>query len=204
MGGFKRSLVAAGLAGLTTTAAPSSCSAYLFPAPSGLGSGLSSTSTSRAIADRKSSISSRRQHSGSTPSPRMSTMSPSASSSSSTSSTSQQQQQRQQQEQVLAAAAGGSSADLINTASGAQLASSLIFPAVTRQPPPQPRPGIIARDGTRDDGKRERDDGKSPDFEVNLGKVISTLREDYPRIFFDPPSFDIYTEEIELRDPVST
>lgn len=33
--------------------------------------------------------------------------------------------------------------------------------------------------------------------------MISTLREDYPRIFFDPPSFDIYTEEIELRDPVS-
>lgn len=51
--------------------------------------------------------------------------------------------------------------------------------------------------------KRGRDDGKSPDFEVNLGKVISVLREDYPRIFFDAPSFDIFTDEIELRDPVS-
>ena len=89
----------------------------------------------------------------------------------------------------------------MSSASGAQLASSLIWKSVTRQPPPT-RQGIIPRDGTRDDGKRERDDGKSPDFEVNLGKVISTLREDYPRIFFDPPSFDIYTEEIELRDPV--
>lgn len=49
---------------------------------------------------------------------------------------------------------------------------------------------------------RERDDGKSPDFEVNLGRVISTLREDYPRILTDPPSFDIFTDEIELRDPV--
>lgn len=56
--------------------------------------------------------------------------------------------------------------------------------------------------GTRDNGRRVRDDGKSPNFEVNLGRVISTLREDYPRILFDPPSFDIYTEEIELRDPV--
>lgn len=91
--------------------------------------------------------------------------------------------------------------DNISSASGAQLASSLIWKSVTRQPPPT-RQGIIPRDGTRDDGQRERDDGKSPDFEVNLGKVISTLREDYPRIFFDPPSFDIYTEEIELRDPV--
>lgn len=91
--------------------------------------------------------------------------------------------------------------DLISSASGAQLASSLIWKSVTRQPPPA-RQGIVPRDGTRDDGKRERDDGKSPDFEVNLGKVISTLREDYPRIFFDSPSFDIFTEEIELRDPV--
>eukprot|EP00903_Cladosiphon_okamuranus_P016636 g15344.t1 len=90
--------------------------------------------------------------------------------------------------------------NIISSASGAQLASSLIWKSVTRQPPPA-RQGIIPRDGTRDDGRRERDDGKSPDFEVNLGKVISTLREDYPRIFFDPPSFDIYTEEIELRDP---
>ncbi|CAN0365199.1 unnamed protein product, partial [Scytosiphon promiscuus] len=51
--------------------------------------------------------------------------------------------------------------------------------------------------------QRERDDGKSPDFEVNLGKVISTLREDYPRILDEPPEFDIFTDEIELRDPVS-
>lgn len=75
---------------------------------------------------------------------------------------------------------------------------STVFPSVARSP----QPGIIARDGTRDYGARERDDGKSPDFEVNLGKVISTLRADYPRILSEPPSFDIFTEEIELRDPV--
>lgn len=103
----------------------------------------------------------------------------------------------------IAATAAAAAVDMISSASGAQLASSLIWKSVTRQPPPA-RQGIVPRDGTRDTGKWERDDGKSPDFEVNLGKVISTLREDYPRIFFDPPSFDIYTEEIELRDPVSS
>lgn len=49
----------------------------------------------------------------------------------------------------------------------------------------------------------ERTDGRSPDFEVNLGRVIDTLRNDYPRLFFDTPSFDIFTDDIELRDPVS-
>ncbi|CAM9300223.1 unnamed protein product, partial [Discosporangium mesarthrocarpum] len=46
-----------------------------------------------------------------------------------------------------------------------------------------------------------RDDGRSPDFEINLGKVIDTLRRDYPRIFSDPPDFDIYTADVVLRDP---
>ncbi|CAM9842349.1 unnamed protein product, partial [Scytosiphon promiscuus] len=183
MGGIKRNLLAAGL--LATTS-----SAYLFPPPSG--AGLSSTSTSRAIADRKSTISSR-QASGA-PSPRMSTMSPSS------------EQQQENVATVQAGRAGGAAAaaaaavaagELVSSASAAQLASSLIFPSVTKQP----RPGIVARDGTRDDGQRERDDGKSPDFEVNLGKVISTLREDYPRILDEPPEFDIFTDEIELRDP---
>lgn len=79
--------------------------------------------------------------------------------------------------------------------------SNFIWPSITRSPRPA---GVIEEVGTglRDGGRRERDDGKSPDFEVNLGRVISTLREDYPRILFDPPVFDIFTEEIELRDPV--
>ncbi|CAN0422501.1 unnamed protein product [Ectocarpus sp. 12 AP-2014] len=172
MGGIKRSLLAAGLLATTST---KTTSAYLFPAPSG--AGLSSVATSRNIEDRKSSVC--RLHGS--PSPRMSTRSPAA----------------EGTEASVPTQARGA-ADLVSSASGAQLASSLIFPSITRQP----RPGIIARDGTEDLGMRERDDGKSPDFEVNLGKVISTLREDYPRIFFDPPAFDIFTEEIELRDPV--
>ncbi|CAM9131782.1 unnamed protein product [Ectocarpus sp. 12 AP-2014] len=171
MGGIKRSLLAAGLLATTST---KTTSAYLFPAPSG--AGLSSVATSRNIEDRKSSVC--RLHGS--PSPRMSTMSPAA-----------------EGTEASAPTQASRAADLVSSASGAQLASSLIFPSITRQP----RPGIIARDGTEDLGMRERDDGKSPDFEVNLGKVISTLREDYPRIFFDPPAFDIFTEEIELRDP---
>lgn len=69
MGGFKRSLVAAGLLATTT-------SGYLFSAPSG---SLATTSTSRALGERQSTISRR-----SAPSPRMSTMSPSSDTAAST------------------------------------------------------------------------------------------------------------------------
>lgn len=67
-----------------------------------------------------------------------------------------------------------------------------------------PQPGLTPT-GVQPNEKRgeARTDGRSPDFEVNLGRVISTLRNDYPRLFFDAPSFDIFTEDIELRDPVS-
>lgn len=50
---------------------------------------------------------------------------------------------------------------------------------------------------------RPRGDGKGPDFEVNLGRLISTLQVDYPKICFDPPEFEVYTDDIELLDPVS-
>lgn len=89
---------------------------------------------------------------------------------------------------------------LICASRESDVVSNFIWPSVTRSPRPA---GVIGDVGTGlRDGGRERDDGKSPDFEVNLGRVISTLREDYPRILFDPPVFDIFTDEIELRDPV--
>lgn len=170
MGGFKRSLLAAGLLATGATG-------YLFPVPSP--SSLSTTCTGQAIAARQarhSSLSSPAHHNS--PPPRMSSVATPPS------------------EQTARRVSTGASS--LSSAAGS-FQQSTIYPSVTRSP----RPGIVARDGTRDDGKRERDDGKSPDFEVNLGRVISTLREDYPRIFFDSPSFDIFTDEIELRDPVS-
>lgn len=63
--------------------------------------------------------------------------------------------------------------------------------------------GVLATPPAGESAKAPRLDGKSPDFEVNLGRLISTLQVDYPRIFFETPSFDVYTEDIELFDPVS-
>jgi len=39
------------------------------------------------------------------------------------------------------------------------------------------------------------------DFELNLGKVIDTLNKNYPHLFYEAPNYDIYTAEIEVRDP---
>lgn len=47
----------------------------------------------------------------------------------------------------------------------------------------------------------ERKKMRSPDFEPNLGKVIETLRHDYPRFFLSAPDLTIYTRDIEVRDP---
>lgn len=186
---MKRSLAMAGLLVVGATG-------YLFPVPSP--SALSTTSTGQAIAARqaKHTLAATRD---SSPTPRMATM------------MDQQQQQHRRERPaswatmepardasgMVGSSGGGTS--IVDGLPDHIFQPSTVFQSVARSP----RPGIVARDGTRDDGKRERDDGKSPDFEVNLGRVISTLREDYPRIFFDPPSFDIFTDEIELRDPVS-
>jgi hypothetical protein len=42
---------------------------------------------------------------------------------------------------------------------------------------------------------------RSDDFEPNLGKVIDTLKKDYPLIFFKPLDYDIYIDDIEVSDP---
>lgn len=76
-------------------------------------------------------------------------------------------------------------------------------PIISRSPP---HVGLANTTGPavgRGVGGGKRPDGKSPEFEVNLGRVISTLQVDYCKIFADPPSFDIYTDGIELFDPVS-
>lgn len=41
----------------------------------------------------------------------------------------------------------------------------------------------------------------SDDFDLNRGKVIDTLRRDYPDIFVTPLDYSIYIKDIEVTDP---
>lgn len=52
--------------------------------------------------------------------------------------------------------------------------------------------------------ERSNSDKDDSDFNLNVGRVIETLRQDYPRLFFEPLDFDIYTPDMQLRDPVSS
>lgn len=74
-----------------------------------------------------------------------------------------------------------------------------VFASVSKIPAP-------SGGGSYEGGKKERADKDKLDeaeFIRNVGKVIDTLRKDYPRIFEEPPDFDIYTPDLQLRDPVS-
>lgn len=50
--------------------------------------------------------------------------------------------------------------------------------------------------------RRKSDEEAQQDFNMNVGRVIDTLRRDYPQIFFEPLEFEIYTPDLELLDPV--
>lgn len=69
-----------------------------------------------------------------------------------------------------------------------------MFPSVARTPLP---PGYEGERKERENNDDERD------FNLNVGKVIDTLKRDYPRIFEEPLDFDIYAPDLQLRDPVS-
>lgn len=72
-------------------------------------------------------------------------------------------------------------------------ATGQVLESVARTPVP---PGY-------EGGKKQRKDGgDESDFNLNVGKVIDTLKRDYPRMFEEPLDFDIYTPDIQLRDPV--
>jgi Uncharacterized conserved protein (DUF2358) len=47
----------------------------------------------------------------------------------------------------------------------------------------------------------KRNDGRKPEFEANLGKVIDTLRSDYPLLFHEPLDYSIYVKDIVVKDP---
>lgn len=78
----------------------------------------------------------------------------------------------------------------------ARQASEGCFPSVARTPLP-PGGGIYEGE------KNEKEKKEESDFNRGVGKVISTLRADYPIMFDEPPDFDIYTPDLQLRDPVS-
>lgn len=50
--------------------------------------------------------------------------------------------------------------------------------------------------------RRNDDEEGLQEFNMNVGRVIDTLRRDYPRMFFEPLDYDIYSPDLELRDPV--
>lgn len=78
--------------------------------------------------------------------------------------------------------------------SAARQASKGVFPSVARTPLP---PGGVY-EGEKDEKKKKEEN----DFNRGVGKVISTLRADYPVMFEEPMDFDIYTPDLQLRDPV--
>lgn len=57
--------------------------------------------------------------------------------------------------------------------------------------------------GVYEGERNEKDKREEADFNRNVGKVVDTLRESYQHIFDEPLDFDIYTPDLQLRDPVS-
>lgn len=77
----------------------------------------------------------------------------------------------------------------------ARRASRRVFPSVARTPLPQ-------GEGVYEGEKNEKEKREELDFNRRVGKVISTLRADYPHIFDEPLDFSVYTPDLQLRDPV--
>lgn len=73
-----------------------------------------------------------------------------------------------------------------------------VFPSVARTPLP---PG--GGNGVYEGEKNEKEKKEESDFNRGVGKVIDTLRIDYPTLLDEPLDFDIYTPDVQLRDPVS-
>ncbi|GER57411.1 Golgin candidate [Striga asiatica] len=48
------------------------------------------------------------------------------------------------------------------------------------------------------------DEEKKNDYYVNTGYAIRTLREEFPKLFYEELSFDIYREDIVFKDPLNT
>lgn len=114
----------------------------------------------------------------------------------------QRQRQRHQQQQVnLTPTEGGwrwrGMVHRRRRRSAAMQASHGAFPSLARSPLPPPGGGVYEGE------KNEKDKREEADFNRNVGKVVDTLRDTYQHIFDEPLDFDIYTPDLQLRDPVS-
>jgi hypothetical protein len=56
-------------------------------------------------------------------------------------------------------------------------------------------------DNDPDKKNKKKSSFVSDDFDLNKGKVIDTLKKDYPDIFTLPLDFSIYIKDIEVSDP---
>ncbi|WZY91422.1 hypothetical protein YC2023_063751 [Brassica napus] len=51
--------------------------------------------------------------------------------------------------------------------------------------------------------KKEEEENKQ-NYYVNMGHAVRCLREELPSLFYKEPNFDIYRDDIVLRDPINT
>jgi hypothetical protein len=70
-------------------------------------------------------------------------------------------------------------------------------PTASASRSPVGAPLLGGPDGPQDDEEQRRKN----EFRLNTGKVIDTLRADYPRFFDAVPDWSIYESSIELHDP---
>ncbi|XP_002989663.2 uncharacterized protein LOC9637161 [Selaginella moellendorffii] len=52
--------------------------------------------------------------------------------------------------------------------------------------------------------KRRQQQKQGDDYHVNVGYAIRSLRDELPGMFYKPPTFDIYRDDITFRDPLIT
>lgn len=52
--------------------------------------------------------------------------------------------------------------------------------------------------------KPSKEEEDKQDYYVNMGYAIRTLREEFPELFYRELSFDIYRDDIVLKDPLNT
>ncbi|KAJ0258236.1 Uncharacterized protein HA466_0070590 [Hirschfeldia incana] len=52
--------------------------------------------------------------------------------------------------------------------------------------------------------KKEEEEENKHNYYVNMGHAVRCLREELPSLFYKEPNFDIYRNDIVLRDPVNT
>ncbi|XAR63004.1 hypothetical protein NMG60_11022784, partial [Bertholletia excelsa] len=58
--------------------------------------------------------------------------------------------------------------------------------------------------GTTSPSQRSKEEEDKQNYHVNTGHAIRTLREEFPKLFYEELSVDIYRDDIVFKDPLST